>query len=100
MPSLGSFAPVTGWCRTLLNDLRVVAEDMRQVLRWEAARFRDDHDHRDAVIGSLLRGLLGSLGRGRRATLLWLLTVVLELGLALLQAMRHITGDADEWSAA
>ncbi len=81
-------------------DLRAVVADAREVLRWEAARIRDDQDHRDALIASLLRGLLRSLGRGRRATVLWLLAVALELGLAIVQAMRHITGDPDEWLSA
>ncbi|MFH5822260.1 hypothetical protein [Georgenia sp. AZ-5] len=79
------------WLGRLRAELAGLRRDVAALWREHCARARSDPGYRAALLG-VLRGLLNAVGRGPRATLLWLVVLLLKI---VLEAVRHLQEGPD-----
>lgn len=78
------------WAGRVRIEVVELAEDVRRVWQGRAYRLREDPDYRNALLQGVLRGLLNALARGPRATILWVVALIIEVALEILRALNSM----------
>lgn len=76
------------WAGQVRIELAGLGEDVRRVWQEHTDRIREDPGYRTALLQGVLRGLLNALARGPRATILWVVALVIEVALEVLRALQ------------
>lgn len=78
------------WAGRIRIELAELGEDVRRVWQGRTHRLRDDPDYRTALLQGVLRGMLNALARGPRATVLWVVALIIEVALEILRALQSM----------